>query len=85
MHLSLSKFQEIEKDKVAWCAAVHGDEVSDMISNWKIIIITGLVAHSVWDLPGSGVKPVSPELTGGFFTTEPPGKSYYSFFMHYES
>ena len=26
------------------------------------------------DLPGPGVKPVSPALAGGFFTTEPPGK-----------
>ena len=28
----------------------------------------------MWDLPGPGVKPVSPALAGGFFTTEPPGK-----------
>ena len=33
-----------------------------------------LLLHSIWDLPGSGVKPVSPTLTGRFFTTEPPGK-----------
>ena len=26
----------------------------------------------MWDLPGPGIEPVSP--TGGFFTTEPPGK-----------
>ena len=26
------------------------------------------------DLPNSGIKPVSPALAGGFFTTEPPGK-----------
>jgi len=26
------------------------------------------------DLPGPGIEPVSPALTGGFFTTEPPGK-----------
>ena len=30
--------------------------------------------HGTWDLPGSGVKPVSPALAGEFFTTEPPGK-----------
>ena len=30
--------------------------------------------HSMWGLPGSGIKPMSPELTGGFFTTEPRGK-----------
>ena len=28
----------------------------------------------MWDLPGSGIEPVSPALAGGFFTTEPPGK-----------
>ena len=34
----------------------------------------GLVASRYWDLPGPGIKPVSPALTGRFFTTEPPGK-----------
>ena len=28
----------------------------------------------MWDLPGPGLKPVSPALAGGFLTTEPPGK-----------
>ena len=28
----------------------------------------------MWDLPGSGIKPVSPALAGRFFTTESPGK-----------
>ena len=28
----------------------------------------------MWDLPGSGIEPVSPSLAGKFFTTEPPGK-----------
>ena len=27
-----------------------------------------------WTLPESGMEPVSPLLTGGFFTTEPPRK-----------
>ena len=26
-------------------------------------------------LLGSGIKPMSPSLAGGFFTSEPPGKS----------
>ena len=30
--------------------------------------------HGVWYLPGSGMKPVSPTLAGGFPTTELPGK-----------
>ena len=29
---------------------------------------------SMWDLPGPGFEPVSPELAGGFFTIGPPGK-----------
>ena len=28
----------------------------------------------LWDLPGSGIEPVSAALAGGFFTTEPLGK-----------
>ena len=28
----------------------------------------------MWDLPGLGLKPVSPALAGGFLTTAPPGK-----------
>ena len=28
----------------------------------------------MWDLPGRGLKPLSPALAGGFLTSEPPGK-----------
>ena len=28
----------------------------------------------IWDLPGSGIEPVSRALAGRFLTTEPPGK-----------
>ena len=28
----------------------------------------------MWDLPETGIEPVSPALGGGFFTTEPPRK-----------
>ena len=28
----------------------------------------------MWDLPEPGLEPVSPELTGGFLTSAPPGK-----------
>ena len=34
-----------------------------------------LFPHSMWNLPGPGVKLMSPALAGGFSTTEPPGKS----------
>ena len=33
---------------------------------------------SKWDLPRVGIEPESPALAGRFFTTGPPGKSYWS-------
>ena len=35
---------------------------------------SGLPFLSPGDLPNPGVKPTPPVLTGGFFTTEQPGK-----------
>ena len=35
---------------------------------------SGLPFPSPGDLPDSGIEPVSPVLSSGFFTTEPPGK-----------
>ena len=29
----------------------------------------------MWNLPGPGIELMSPALTSGFVTTEPPGKS----------
>ena len=37
----------------------------------------------LWDLPGSGLEPVSPALAGGFLTTVPPGKPYLLYFYFY--
>ena len=39
----------------------------------------------LWGLPGSGIKPTSPALAGGFFTTEPPRKPliFLFFFFSY--
>ena len=36
--------------------------------------------HAMWDLPGPGIEPISPALSGGFFTTESPGKRCYILF-----
>ena len=35
---------------------------------------SGLSFPSPGDLPNPGIKPMSPALAGGFFTTELPGK-----------
>ena len=39
---------------------------------------SGLPFPSPGDLPNPGIKPRSPALAGGFFTTEPPGKPIHS-------
>ena len=36
---------------------------------------TGLVSHSMWNLPRLGIKPTSPALAGRFSSTVPSGKS----------
>ena len=40
----------------------------------------------MWDLPGPGLKSVSPALAGRFLTTAPPGKSlnmYFYLFIYF--
>ena len=37
---------------------------------------SGLPFPSPGDLPGPGIKPTSPALAGGIFTTKPPGKPH---------
>ena len=36
----------------------------------------------MWDLPGPGLEPVSPELAGRFLTTAPPGKPASNFLIN---
>ena len=46
---------------------------------------SGLPFPSPGDLPDPGTEPaslVSPALAGGFFTTEPPGKSHKDLMLH---
>ena len=40
----------------------------------RVSLLCGL-----WDLPGSGIKPVSTALADGFFTTEQPEKPWLRF------
>ena len=47
-------------------SSVHGISVARRL-DWVAISFSR-------DLPNPGIEPASPALTGGFFTTEPPGK-----------
>ena len=42
----------------------------------QAIILDWVAISSIRDLPQSGIELESPALTGGFFTTEPPGKPW---------
>ena len=46
---------------------------------------TGLPFPTPGDLPDPGIKPASPALTGGFFTTEPPKRYWESVSLSVES
>ena len=39
--------------------------------------------HGPREPPGPGIRPVSPALAGGFFTTEPPRKPLQIFFFNF--
>jgi len=43
---------------------------------WFVQSFTAIQRPSRFELrfPGSEIEPMSPEMAGGFFTTEPPGK-----------
>ena len=59
-----------------------GSLVRGCLSTGSIVVAHGLkLLGSIWDLPGSGIEPVSPALAGGFFTTELPGKPYLGLFV----
>ena len=36
------------------------------------VVEHGLYGSGMWDLPGARIEPMSPALSGRFFTTEPP-------------
>ena len=42
------------------------------LQNTGSTVVTGL--DGMWDLPGTGIEPVSPALASRSFTTKPPGK-----------
>ena len=55
-------------------SVLEAPEVQSIVS---VVLAHGLkLPCDMWDLPGSGIKPVPPAVAGRFFTTAPPGKPY---------
>ena len=58
-----------------WCVdsvvVAHG-----LQSTGSVVVARAQLLGGMWDIPGSGIQPVSPALAGIFFTIEPPGKPY---------
>ena len=51
--------------------------VAPRLQSTGSIVVAGAwpqLVHGMWDLPGSGIEPMSPALAGGFFTSQSPGK-----------
>ena len=55
-------------------AQALGTQPSVAAAQAQNLLVHGLVSRGMWDLPVSGIEPLSPTLAGEFFTTELPGK-----------
>ena len=70
-------------------ASVAARRLSSCGAQAAVVVACGLsscgaqayLLHGTWDLPGPGIKPVSPALAGGLLTTAPPGKSLFNWFL----
>ena len=78
---------KISYHKNCYCCFSHLSHVQLFVTPWTIIhqvpLSLRFSRQEYWsrlpfpsqgDLPDTGIKPMSPLLTGGFFTTEPPRK-----------
>ena len=52
MDVSLSKLQEMVKDREVWSAAVHGVEKSQTWSNWTTVTTRTLLRRRLWSCAG---------------------------------
>ena len=65
----------------------HGLQPSSLFCPWGFPgkkYWSGLLSLSPGDLPNPRIKPASPVLAGGFFTTELPGKPYCIQYIEYK-
>ena len=75
MDMSLSKLQEIVKDRESWSAAAHG--VAKTASMGQTRLSEQHSFPSPGDLPNPGIKPGCPELQVDSLLSEPPRKPKY--------
>ena len=62
--------------KGARASAAAADAAPGLWSRLGSCVAQALL-RGTWDLPGPGIEPVSPALSGGFLTPEPPGKPFF--------
>ena len=88
---------ENPRDGGALSAAIYGVAQSRtwlkrLSSSSRLLLSMGFSRQEYWsglpfalpgDLPEPGIKPISPPLSGGFFTTEPPGKPCRRFVLYH--
>ena len=63
----------------AWASRCSGFSccIAQALGTWASVVMS----RGMWNLPGPGIKSMPPALAGRFFTTEPPGKPSYVFFV----
>ena len=66
----LSSFRRVRLFETLWIVALQGPLWDSPGKNTRV----GLPFPPPGDLPDPGIEPASPELAGGFFFTETPGK-----------
>ena len=89
MDMSLSRFWEMDRDawRAAIHGVARLSDWTKLVTQWtvacQVLLSMGFARQEYWSglpFPSSGcfsdpgTEPASPALTGGFFTTEPPGK-----------
>ena len=73
---SLQQLLSLQNQALGTQAPVVGAHGVSSCGSWALEHRLMDLLHGIWNLPGSGIKPMSLALAGRFFTTEPPVKPW---------